>query len=399
MELWIVRHGQTEGNAQRILQGHQPGKLSRLGIEQAIKTGVPLSSETFEAIYVSDLGRTRETYDNISAAFKNKEILNVIYTSLIREKGGGILEGQHLDVWKKKAIEANIPLRKYKCEGAESWEDVSTRADKFLRVLVDKYVRCKKEEEKSDPMASSSSLKFVKGISVEESKGEKLQSSATMPNTNSGNASKYISQDSIIADAAKGSKPGTIVKMPSRNQSMANVNDNTGQGTTETPGKNMNVQGKKKECFPSLGGCFGEKGPKPVGFTNQKINTNGPGNTITSKPASSTTLAMQRSMSNGEGSKPGVEFDPTLMGKYSKYLMISHGGYIMELLNVVGRRNGIMKPMNGNDSQNCSITVVVVHCKKNADGKCNEGCLNNECIVVKVCKRNDASHLSGMPKE
>jgi len=35
MKLYLVRHGETEENATRVIQGWNPGKLTPLGIEQA----------------------------------------------------------------------------------------------------------------------------------------------------------------------------------------------------------------------------------------------------------------------------------------------------------------------------------------------------------------------------
>lgn len=63
----FVRHGQTFDNLNHILAGHQPGKLTETGIEQAYYTGDQLKNSQFDHIYVSDLGRTRETYEGIIA--------------------------------------------------------------------------------------------------------------------------------------------------------------------------------------------------------------------------------------------------------------------------------------------------------------------------------------------
>ena len=39
MTIYIVRHGQTEENIQRILQGHMPGTLTDKGGRAAVKRG------------------------------------------------------------------------------------------------------------------------------------------------------------------------------------------------------------------------------------------------------------------------------------------------------------------------------------------------------------------------
>ena len=114
------------------MQGHRPGKLTDLGITQAKMTGKRLRKINFDAIYCSDLFRTKETLDAIMSGFKSKDDIPIEYTSSIREKGGGILEGLPLDVFKENAQKSNLGVRKYKPEGGESWEDVHSRASNFI---------------------------------------------------------------------------------------------------------------------------------------------------------------------------------------------------------------------------------------------------------------------------
>lgn len=150
MEIWLIRHGQTADNHLKILAGHQPGKLSDLGIAQAIKTGKRLAKENFAEIYCSDLGRAKETLDNILLSFPNKDKLNIIYSDLLREKGAGALEGKSLGVWKENADKTGLSIRKYKAENGESWEDVYIRGEKFVDMLIDKYFGRKSEENKNE---------------------------------------------------------------------------------------------------------------------------------------------------------------------------------------------------------------------------------------------------------
>ena len=45
MRLIITRHGETEENIKGIHQGHMPGILSKLGIEQAKKLALRLKND------------------------------------------------------------------------------------------------------------------------------------------------------------------------------------------------------------------------------------------------------------------------------------------------------------------------------------------------------------------
>ena len=60
-QLFLVRHAQTDWNAERRLQGHADRSLSALGREQAIALGRYLRDIQFNSVLCSDLKRTRET--------------------------------------------------------------------------------------------------------------------------------------------------------------------------------------------------------------------------------------------------------------------------------------------------------------------------------------------------
>ena len=59
VDFWLVRHGETFANFDRIIQGHQGGELTDKGQEQAKKIGMRLQDEPFDLVCVSDLNRTR----------------------------------------------------------------------------------------------------------------------------------------------------------------------------------------------------------------------------------------------------------------------------------------------------------------------------------------------------
>jgi 2,3-bisphosphoglycerate-dependent phosphoglycerate mutase len=59
--LLLVRHGETDWNAEGRLQGHTDRPLSDFGRRQARQLAEVLKGEELEAIYSSDLARARET--------------------------------------------------------------------------------------------------------------------------------------------------------------------------------------------------------------------------------------------------------------------------------------------------------------------------------------------------
>lgn len=60
-EVWLIRHGESEGNSGGRLQGQADFPLSALGARQARSLAERLRGERFAALYTSDLGRARAT--------------------------------------------------------------------------------------------------------------------------------------------------------------------------------------------------------------------------------------------------------------------------------------------------------------------------------------------------
>jgi 2,3-bisphosphoglycerate-dependent phosphoglycerate mutase len=57
----LVRHGETDWNAERRLQGHIDVPLNATGVAQARATAANLAEQDFTAVYTSDLQRARQT--------------------------------------------------------------------------------------------------------------------------------------------------------------------------------------------------------------------------------------------------------------------------------------------------------------------------------------------------
>ncbi len=92
-KLYLVRHGQSAGNAEGRFGGHSPTPLSELGKKQAEITAKHLSKENIGAIYSSDLFRAVETAQPLADILGIK----VTKTSAFRERNIGVLEGLTFD--------------------------------------------------------------------------------------------------------------------------------------------------------------------------------------------------------------------------------------------------------------------------------------------------------------
>ncbi|MDD3888403.1 MAG: alpha-ribazole phosphatase [Syntrophomonadaceae bacterium] len=140
MKMILVRHGQTEWNSLQKYQGHTDVQLNELGRQQAYRIGEYLKDhETVEALYASDLSRTRETAEIIG----HKVNLPVITDTRLRELLFGIWEGltfsevyqqyrEEFEYWYDNTSEFRVP------EG-ESFNELLIRSMQALREIADRH--------------------------------------------------------------------------------------------------------------------------------------------------------------------------------------------------------------------------------------------------------------------
>src|ERR1041385_5934087 len=91
--VFLVRHGQSKGNAERRFGGHTATPLSARGHKQAEATARTLKSESITAIYSSDLARAMETAKPLAKMIG----LPVNGTSAFRDRDVGVMEGVRFD--------------------------------------------------------------------------------------------------------------------------------------------------------------------------------------------------------------------------------------------------------------------------------------------------------------
>ena len=91
--LYLVRHGQSDGNAEGRFGGHGPTPLSPLGLRQAENTAKLLAKEGVNAIYSSDLHRALQTAEPLAQLTG----IPIIPSPAFRERNVGVLEGLTFD--------------------------------------------------------------------------------------------------------------------------------------------------------------------------------------------------------------------------------------------------------------------------------------------------------------
>ena len=140
----IVRHGQTDWNVERRIQGWRDIDLNDNGLQQARRLAQYLSQSDnayspIHAIYSSDLSRARQTAQAVADELQ----LPLTVTQGVRERNYGILEGVPFDqmhehhpevaaVWRARDPDGIIP------EG-ETLRTVHTRVTQTLEELASKH--------------------------------------------------------------------------------------------------------------------------------------------------------------------------------------------------------------------------------------------------------------------
>ncbi|PWN39737.1 hypothetical protein IE81DRAFT_258828 [Ceraceosorus guamensis] len=150
LTITLVRHAQSEDNANGYLAGHRDAPLTSLGRSQARLLGKAFQWSELLAVYSSDLKRARETAEILVASNHTVPPPTLVHTRALREQYFGVMEGKS---WKEtdwKPPTANDD-RDQKFEGGgESFEDVGAR----MRSAARRYIIPRVESLRNAPSAA-----------------------------------------------------------------------------------------------------------------------------------------------------------------------------------------------------------------------------------------------------
>ena len=126
LNICLVRHGETEENLARILQGHLPGTLTENGKQQTVSLRTQLKITEFDAIISSDLKRVTDTVeillDGNDIAWKK--------SATLREIDWGSMTGMKIEGTDFKQLAKDVETR----------EMLYERAKQVANDLLEKYV-------------------------------------------------------------------------------------------------------------------------------------------------------------------------------------------------------------------------------------------------------------------
>ncbi|PWC15638.1 phosphoglycerate mutase GpmB [Brenneria roseae subsp. americana] len=149
LQVYLVRHGETEWNVARRIQGQSDSALTPRGEKQAYQTAERIRTLGITHIFTSDLGRTRQTTEIIASACADCQI---VLEPGLRELHMGVLEERDIDTlslqeeaWRKQLVDGTPNGR------IPEGESMSELAERMHRVLA----RCLTLPKGSQPLLVS----------------------------------------------------------------------------------------------------------------------------------------------------------------------------------------------------------------------------------------------------
>lgn len=137
LQVYLVRHGETQWNAQRRIQGQSDSALTEKGERQAEQVAERAKTLGITHVISSDLGRTRHTAEIIAQACG----VDVTLDARLRELDMGVLERRNIDTlseeeegWRRQLVNGTADGR---IPEGESMLEMSERMHAALNACLD----------------------------------------------------------------------------------------------------------------------------------------------------------------------------------------------------------------------------------------------------------------------
>lgn len=130
MKLYLIRHGRSEANLQRIFSGQNLNiDLTEQGEQEARAAGELLRGISFDKVYSSDQRRAWRTQEIALPEYKAERL------TMIREYDVGTLTGLPIDA-SDQEIDRHRIAHDFTPYGGENNEMVRARAERFLSLIT-----------------------------------------------------------------------------------------------------------------------------------------------------------------------------------------------------------------------------------------------------------------------
>jgi broad specificity phosphatase PhoE len=136
-QIYFIRHGQTQWNAIKRMQGQLNSDLNEIGKEQADMNGRFLIDHDLETLIASPLGRTRQTAEIVNQHLH----LDLSFDDRIMEwhcgQWSGLLWDDLSQTWPIEWEAYEADRYHYRGPGCENFPDMIARVNPFLQQLID----------------------------------------------------------------------------------------------------------------------------------------------------------------------------------------------------------------------------------------------------------------------
>lgn len=140
MDLHLIRHGQTDWNEERRVQGQSDSRLTQLGEEQAVELGQRIQLVEFDKAFCSSSLRTRQTAANL---FPDSRV-EIEYLDNLREIFLGPWEGALYDEIEQQEPDSFRHFWEephlFDVEGAESFYELQNRAVAVVEKIAELHL-------------------------------------------------------------------------------------------------------------------------------------------------------------------------------------------------------------------------------------------------------------------
>ena len=137
MRIYLARHGETQWNVERRMQGWGDSALTNLGQQQARQHGELLHRERVSRIFASDLGRVRQTLTLIRESCN----VDLRFDANLRECNMGQWEGQRVEdiqqEWQVEYHQWRQDNERFSPPDGESISDMKPRLATALNAITD----------------------------------------------------------------------------------------------------------------------------------------------------------------------------------------------------------------------------------------------------------------------
>lgn len=106
-DITLVRHGETDWNKKRIIQGRFDIPLNETGMEQAIRTAKNFSKDSFDHIFCTPLIRTKQTALIIAKNIHFSDPVKIVDELIERDFGQA--DGKNIDEYYPRVLRGEIP--------------------------------------------------------------------------------------------------------------------------------------------------------------------------------------------------------------------------------------------------------------------------------------------------